>query len=126
MRSRPPRASVAPRATTGRPSRTMPAPARSTTSWRASAVSSATTIPWNRSVRRHPESALPEFAAAPLADVAAQLILGLDELGVVVVFAPAPRPAALGELGAIAQLEGAGVEVGEWAALGDLLQEFLA
>jgi hypothetical protein len=55
-----------------------------------------------RLVRRHAETALPEFTAAALADVAAELVFGPHEFGVVVV-GPHARPSRLGELGAVMQ-----------------------
>src|SRR5260370_27983146 len=78
-----------------------------------------------RLVRRHAKAALPEFAAAALANVAAELVLRLDELCVVIVGAIA-RASALGELGAVAQSERADVEVGARAAVGHFLQQLLA
>src|SRR5687768_8941332 len=77
--------SAAPRAYTGRPARTTRAPARSTTRSRTSAASSATTIRSTDSVGRHAEPPLPELAGPAFAHVAAQLVLGADELRVVVV-----------------------------------------
>src|SRR5947207_189621 len=78
-----------------------------------------------KSIRRHAEAALPEFAAAPLADVAAELVLGFDELGIVVVGAIA-WTAGLGELGAVAQSDRADIEVRAWAAIGHFLQQLFA
>src|SRR5258708_24661986 len=83
------------------------------------------------SVRRDAEAALPEFARPPLADVAAELVLGLHELGVVVVAAHRPAAAAaivaLRELRAVAQIgQAADVEIVPRANVGHLLQELLA
>jgi len=50
-----PPGSAAPRATTGRPSRTMPAPVRSMTSWRSSAASFAMTIRWSEQRSEDPQ-----------------------------------------------------------------------
>src|SRR4030088_2078418 len=64
------------------------------------------------SVRRDAEAALPEFARPPLADVAAELVLGPHELGVVVV--AAHRPAAAAAIVALRELR-AVVQVGQVA-----------
>src|SRR5580693_10442206 len=83
------------------------------------------------SVRRDSESALPEFAAAPLANVATQLVLGPHELGVIILAAHRSAAgsviAALRELRAIAQIgKAADVEIVARANVGHLLQELLA
>src|SRR5450755_3123430 len=83
------------------------------------------------SVGRDAEAALPEFAAAPLAHVAAQLVLGPHELGVVILAAhrsaAASVIAALRELRAISQItEAADVEIVARTDVGHLLQELLA
>jgi len=73
------------------------------------------------SVRRDAEAALPEFAAAPLAHVAAELVLGPHELGVVVLAAHRSAAAAgivaLRELRAIRGMDGKGDSVVEDDAL---------
>ena len=58
--------------------------------------------PGVRSVRRDAKAALPEFAAAALADIAAEFVLGPDEAGVVVDGAGGWARCRLGELHAAA------------------------